>query len=332
MSKNPFLSNWITIKKVKNRDYFKIHNHLTGITYKMGPKITHFLRQLDGKKDPYLLLKDEMDLTRRESSELLEALKEEGLIRYNRKVPGLVLGWTLIRIYHSERYEKIAKVLVILFALSFIPAVLMGIIGLKELVVQHFFSYLFLESVPGQVIGFVLGIILGFIVHESGHAVAGIAFKIKVMEFGVMFRFGLAAYTLMDLDTGKSRFGKAVSLLAGTLVNLEFAALCIWICSRFHHFQSVFYMMGFMNFLMFLVNLMLMRGLDGMGTLGVLLGREVITAHSIRYLASFLLSKEFRKREAESGIIEAQMAVMLLITHITLVAYILYVLSSIFGW
>ena len=331
MSKYPRISNWISIKKYKDRDIYRVKNHFSQETYKIGPKMMRVLKQLDGKTDPYRLLKGEFGSSKREADELLEALKEEGLIRDSRRIKEIPMGLTLVRIYHSERYRNISRVLLFLLALAFIPVVLVGTIGLGKIIGNLLFVYEdshWLMDVAGWILGFTLGLTA----HELGHAIAAIAFSGKVMELGVMFRLGPAAYTLIDMDSIKSRHGKVVTLMAGTLVNLMFASLCMWICPYLPYLRPVVFDMGFMNYMLFLTNLVLIRGLDGMAVMELLVGREYIFSHSLGYLLEYFSNKELRKEEAESGIMEVGMSLMILLTAVTPVAMGLFFLCVIFGW
>ena len=84
-------------------------------------------------------------------------------------------------------------------------------------------------------LGNILGIVFGALLHELGHAFAGLTYGARVFEMGVMINAILpGAYVLMDSQRVQSKMKRIQIYAAGVESNALFAGVCLLIACYNH--------------------------------------------------------------------------------------------------
>ena len=283
MSRYPEKSNWISCEKDETTGNYWIENHILDTPeFEMTPEEMKFLNRLDGKADPIEILLKEYGFSTREAEEYLEYLDDQEVLRKGRglRLGRFSFGYTVVKIKDSTKYRALAAGLYFLMAIGFFPMIYMGI--------QCFWKILQYDHIVGlddsmvyMWIGLFGGVFVGVFLHEIGHAVAGIAFGARALEFGVGIRVFPMAYTMLD-DSKLSSFSKrTLIMLAGPTVNLFIVGISLYCNLQTERFASLFAMCAFVNLQLFLINLLPVQGYDGMQALELLIGKNSLWVETL---------------------------------------------------
>ena len=260
----PVISNWVTFSKAERGGYYVFDEAFDG-KYHMSEETFAFFRKLDGETDPYTI-QPSYDPNRIQA--LLEVLEEELLIR-NSRILYKSLGNILITLWPVERSSMQKKVSVIadrLLSLLWLPIFTTGVLYM----IYHS------DDVRGSdniLLGIFFGLITALVLHEMGHAAACLHYGGKVYEFGVGFdTFLPCAYVLLNMNDIKSRRKRAHVNAAGIEMNLLLTGVFLYLSCFLPHAGGLMFFAAIQNALIALLNLLFVKGIDGMGVISEFLG------------------------------------------------------------
>ncbi len=186
----PITANWIRFKRISENEY-KIINLLHDEEIVTDAYTVWFARQLNGKRNPYLIdnskSKEDVDL-------LLEELEAENVIRDKRFFSKFFL-FLLVTVWKpkiTENFRIASFIINGLLLISFLPLLAFSIF--------YFLYYTYDINFDYVIVGSVAGMLIGLVMYELGHMFACLAYGGRVFEVGVMLQFLLmpGAYVLMN--------------------------------------------------------------------------------------------------------------------------------------
>lgn len=191
----PMLNNWLVFSR-KNQYEYDVHDCLYDEDFTMGVTIAAFARKLNGHRNPYSI---NMGLTKAEINHMLKQLREHDLLRYGRSLDaGSGAHYTLWFIKRNPLLMEVARLWNCLLMLSWLPVFILGVL--------FFIRDLPIINTECMWLGNILGIVFGVLLHELGHAFAGLTYGARVFEIGIMINALLpGAYVLMDSQSVKSK-------------------------------------------------------------------------------------------------------------------------------
>lgn len=288
--KYPTLANWIRFKKVSENEY-EIVDLLHDEKIQTDAYTVWFARQLNGKRNPYLIdkgkLKKDIDL-------LLRELEAENVIRDKRFFSKFFL-FLLVTVWRpkiTENFRIASFIINGLLLISFLPLLAFSIL--------YFLYYTYDINFDYMIIGSIAGMLIGLVMHELGHMFACLAYGGRVFEVGVMLQFLLmpGAYVLMNESNIKKRMRRVQVSAAGIEMNLFLTAIFLILSARFETLSGFCLAAAIQNVFLALLNLTFVDGFDGMTIMSELLGVECIVSKAKRITKS----KYKRKRLAKDGI------------------------------
>ena len=198
----PQISNVLGYRRI-DADTVEVTNHLYDERFTLSLEQVRFLQELDGFTHPFRI---PTPMSREEIKKLLRTAKEGGLTRRSTLWRS---GWTVLKTLWEPAVGLglcvTARIVNALLALAWLPVLIWGIVV--------FFGNLTELHGLGLELG-LLGILPGILLHEIGHAFAGIAYGARVFEMGLLFQcwvLPVGAYVAMD-DT---RLGGLIGALMG---------------------------------------------------------------------------------------------------------------------
>lgn len=285
--KYPKISNCLGYKKY-DEDSVVVTDYITEDVYLVEKKEAKYMRRLDGKTNPY---KIRTTMTKAEIDELLDALYERELIKES-KTMKLGGGMTLRTIWEpkwTSRLREIAFWCNNILLISWLPVLIIGI----------FVFYKNLMSIEFELtgLGTVIGILTGVILHEFGHAFAGVSYGARVFEMGVLTMYYVVpgAYVIMDRDGIRSRLKRVQINAAGVEMNMFLTGLFLILGVVFGNIGGLFLAAAIQNFLMGVLNLTFIPGLDGMAVISDLLGISDVAEKATKVVASRKKRKKLMK-------------------------------------
>ena len=290
MMKYPTLANWIRFKQISD-DEFEIIDLLHDEKFQTNVYTVWFARQLNGKRNPYLIdkgkSKEDVDL-------LLEELEAENVIRDKRFFSKFFL-FLLVTVWRPKVtpiFRMASFIINGLLLISFLP--------LLSFSIFYFLYYTYDINFDYMIVGSVAGMLIGLILHELGHMFACIAYGGRVFEVGVMLQFLLmpGAYVLMNESNIKKRMKRVQVSAAGIEMNLVLTSIFLILSARFEVLSGFFLGAAIQNVFLALLNLTFVDGFDGMTIMSELLGVECIVSKAKRITKS----KYKRKRLEKDGI------------------------------
>lgn len=289
--KYPMINNWLTFHKINKQEY-KVIDHLQEVQFTMDHSIVSFAQGLDGKTNPYRI---DRALSRQYVNEMLSALYENDLLRTSNVLEssaGKYL-YTLWIPKWNAFTRCIALIVNSLLLTLWFPLLIIGL--------MLFFNNFYRIDFNLMYIGNILGAVIGIVMHEIGHACAGISYGARVFEFGVGIQGILpCAYILMDCDKCKC-MQRVQIYAAGVEMNFLITGLCLLLATCLPHIGGIFFMAGFSNALLGLINLMFVEGLDGMSIFLNLLGGNL--ENFVGNAKAIIHSKKKRKLLRNKGIV-----------------------------
>ena len=289
--KYPMLSNWVMMQRLNYHEY-KLLDYLYEDSYVIDASYAEFIKQLDGKTDPYII---DQSLSKHQVDKMIEELTYEYLIRTSRvlfKSLGM-LEYTVWIPKWRNKGARFMKLLNSLLLISWLPIFILGCF-----LFNHYFEYLYIDM---SLFGYILGLLIGIVIHELAHACAGIAYGAKVFEFGIGFSsFIPMAYTLMD-NENCSKWSKIQIMAAGVEANFLITGLSFILMIILRYQGVIFFWIAINNIFMGFLNLLFIRGLDGMAIFSHLLGLEDIDF--VRDAKRIIFIKNVRKPILNKGLI-----------------------------
>lgn len=290
--KYPQLVNTLQYKRIDNTTYL-VRNYATNCNYTLDDDSCRFIQNLDGKTNPYSI---RSNLSSYEIEHLLKWLNKNELTRRSRmRKNGLLsVTITLFTIKATTNMKVVSWFLNVGLILCFLPLLITGLLFAHNnysTIVNHF-------SYPLLIIGLILGQGVGIVLHESAHAISGLAFRAKVSECGLLiglFMFG--AYVEIYEDNIKSRLKKIEIYAAGIEMNLSLVGISLVFTNVCDSASSLFYGIAISNMLLGLINLLPIVGLDGGQITSLLLGDEYLSS-----VIDLLFDSRTRKQAFHQGI------------------------------
>lgn len=287
--KYPFLSNWIIYKKVPDQDAYYVKNMVLHTETVIVPnEMMEFAEKLDGKTNPY-------SVSGKSISETKAWINELNYMNVIRTDHGVLSGGRgfharmLIRTRNTKFKRALSKILNAALMISFIPSLVFGAFvylsvdefGYREfsvlgrIVYSHpTFSSVFLS------LSF---IVFGAAIHEACHGIACRAYGGRVFEYGAMINILPCFYTLMNESRVRSRLKKIQISAAGVEGNLLFVGILLLLTGVLPpELKSILGIGASLNVLMTLINVLAIKGMDGLNILLLLLGMESMDIDDIK--------------------------------------------------
>jgi len=288
--KYPRISNTLVYKRINDVEV-KVVEFLTEEEYFVDLDTARFIRKLDGYTNPYRI---HTNLSKEEIWQILCFLEENELLRYN-KMLRVSFGNFYRALWMpkvSDTFRNVAKVCNLLLILMWLPVFITGIFCFADKLIYVGFD--------GMWWGLLIGTIIGVPLHELGHLVAGVAYRARVFELGVMLMHCVipGAYVMMDTSPIKKQQQKIQVNAAGIEMNFILTGLFLILGATFNNLGGMFMMAAVMNGLLGMLNLTFIEGLDGAAMLSNIFGMENV----IIYAKSLMFNKRKRKILTTQGV------------------------------
>ena len=299
---------------------YKVKNAETGEIFELGRAIVSFMNKLDGKTDPFMINTCLSDF---EIEEVLDFLWANGLVTKKKlkKVGFLSYGIPFFKVKTTQKLRIVSRLLNFLLMIFFVPVFIAGLYAVKDIynmVDKNDFSYL---------LGLYVGIASGVIVHECGHAIAGLGYNAHLFTCGIMIGITPGAFVELDDEHIKSSLKKAQISAAGIEMNLLLCGLSM-VCMCFNSARSLLGAIALSNLLLASVNLLPIIGVDGSQIINKLIGNDLILYSDILITDKSFLSHSFSNVR---GLAEIYSCVLTLLSQISypilIIANILYIWS-----
>lgn len=304
---------------------YKVKNAETGEIFELGRAIVSFMNKLDGKTDPFMINTCLSDF---EIEEVLDFLWANELVTKKKwkKIGFLTYGIPLFKVKTTQKMRIVSKILNFLLMISFVPIFIVGLYAVKDiykLIDKNDFSYL---------LGLCVGTALGTILHECGHAIAGLGYNAHLFSCGFMIGITPGAFVEIDDEDEhiKSSLKKAQISAAGVEMNLLLCGLSM-ICMRLVNSAISLFLGGiaFSNLLLASVNLLPIIGVDGSQIINKLIGGDDL----ILYSDILITDKSFLRHSFSNvrGLAEIYSCALTILSQISypilIIANILYIWS-----
>lgn len=287
--------------------------------YSMCKDVVDFLFALDGKTDPF---KISPHISVEQKEEFLDFFIENKLVRKGRffKYSLLNARMPLIKIRANMDQRAISWILNNLLMISFLPVFIAGLLILKA----DYGVVDFNDNPLLELIGIWVGIALGLVLHEFGHAIAGLGYNARVMEAGLLVGFSFGGYVLLDERRVKSRLKRVQILAAGIEMNLLLFGASMILTRHEPRAMSFLWGIAYINVLLALVNALFITGLDGSKIIDELLGTETLFGEALE----FMMDSHVRSKMLSKGLIGYYKLFSCIVSILSQVAYpILIVLN-----
>ena len=299
---------------------YKVKNAETGEIFELGRAIVSFMNKLDGKTDPFMINTCLSDF---EIEEALDFLWDNELITKKKlkKIGFLSYGIPLFKVKTTQKMRIVSRLLNFLLMIFFVPVFIAGLYAVKDIysmVDKNDFSYL---------LGLYVGIASGVIVHECGHAIAGLGYNAHLFTCGIMIGITPGAFVELDDEHIKSSLKKAQISAAGIEMNLLLCGLSM-VCMCFNSARSLLGAIALSNLLLASVNLLPIIGVDGSQIINKLVGEDLILYSDILITDKSFLSHSFSNVRGLAEICSCVLTLLSQISYpILIIANILYIWS-----
>lgn len=284
--KYPTLANWIRFKKV-DCDKYEVHELVSGRVFEMTGYWVWFIKQLDGKTNPYRI---DREMPREEVDDALETFRANDVIRDSRFLSKSLLS-TMLTVWVprvTPMMRAISYILNALLLISFIPLLALSIV--------YFINNIGYISTDYMMTGSIIGILVGVVMHEMGHMIAGLAYGGQVFEVGLLVQFFIpGAYVLLDDRNIKSTMKRVQVYAAGIEMNLLLAAVFVILSVAFEPLSGFFLGAAINNAFIALLNLTFIDSFDGMKIICEILGLEEIVSKANRVIKSKWKREKIKK-------------------------------------
>lgn len=300
---------------------YKVKNVENDEIFELGVNIVSFMNKLDGKTDPFMINTCLSDF---EIEEVLDFLWANELVTKKKlkKVGFLSYGIPFFKVKTTQKMRIVSRLLNFLLMIFFVPVFIAGLYAVKDIysmVDKNDFSYL---------LGLYVGIASGVIVHECGHAIAGLGYNAHLFTCGIMIGITPGAFVELDDEHIKSSLKKAQISGAGIEMNLLLCGISMICMCLFNSALSLLGGIAFSNLLLASVNLLPIIGVDGSQIINKLIGEDLILYSDILITDKSFLSHSFSNVR---GLAEIYSCVLTLLSQISypilIIANILYIWS-----
>lgn len=288
--KYPRISNTLIFKKISDEE-IKVVEFLTEEEYFFNTDVARFIRKLDGYTNPYRI---HTNLSKEEIWQILCFLEENELLRYS-KMLRVSFGNFYRALWMpkvSNAFRNVAKVCNLFLSLIWLPVITIGVFIFAKNI-----AYVGFEGIWW---GLLIGTIIGIPLHELGHLFAGVAYRARIFELGVMLMHCVipGAYVMMDTSPIKKQQQKIQLNAAGIEMNFLLAGCFLILGTCFGFLGGMLMMAAIVNILLGILNLTFIEGLDGTAILSNLFGMENI----VEYAKSLIFNKRKRKKITSQGV------------------------------
>ena len=273
--KYPQRSPYISCEKI-GKDEYVIENVRNAELYYVDSRTAAFLKTLDGKNDPYDLLPE---CRRRDVRRFLKELGSCELLMTKNRFTKLGMGsftYALASNRPGKAQILIATIINYMLMLGFIPMLAMGIYLSKPDVFR-----VYIQSKSELFWGITIATVLGVMLHELAHACAGIAYDGDFIEMGVGIQsFMPIGYVLMDLRNVDNKYKRIQFFAAGLEMDLLLygAFMCLSTAGVFN--PTIMELCGKINLALALLNMLPLKGFDGMQILSMVFEKEDLLEHA----------------------------------------------------
>lgn len=325
--KYPRRSPYLICKRT-GRDEYMMEHYLYSEKYLMDHKTVSFLKQLDGKHNPYDLLSDS---SRQQVGRMLKELKACDLLAPKKTLLKLGVGsciYPLIYCYPNKLQKWFAKFWNTFLMIMYIPMLITGV------VLQSRGTHTYMRCKDELYLAMFIGVLFGITFHELSHACAGIAYNGHLFEIGIGTQYFLPmGYVLIDNSSVESRMKRIQIDAAGIEMNLFLYG--VFMCMSAAGFWNPFVMKlsGTINLAMAILNALPLSNFDGMKILAIITGKKDVLEHAkklIRHRKRYLRKPACRARciaalTASYGLVGFQLLLPMLLIYegISLVRLIL---------
>ena len=292
----PKISNCLTYKRC-DVDSVAVTDHITDEVYTMDLEEARYIKKLDGSTHPYDI---ETNLSNEEIDNLIDELDNCCLLKESNVI---TVDGTALRTIWEPKWTILFRLIAFLFnnllLVSWFPVLVIGILLFNHNLMSIEFDMAW--------VGYIIGIVPGIILHEFGHAFAGAAYGARVFEMGIMRMYYIlpGAYVILDKKSVKNRLKRVQINAAGVEVNLLLSGLFLIMGALYGNFGGMFLIAAIQNAFLAVMNLTLIKGLDGMAILSELLGVEEV----IETTKNIVFSRK-KKNELRSHGMAGQAAVL----------------------
>ncbi len=259
----PIMANWLIAKKREDGMY-SVRNALVNEVHYMDSDTYHFLRNLNGRRDPLIVAKK----FNVDAEVLMEYFVENALVRAGRSIVKTFsfLMFTLYIPKHQKSRSILPKLYGLILYLSWLPILIYGVYR------AFYTTYAF--DISNMMWGWFIGLVIGAVLHEMSHAILSLATEeAYFFEAGVLCeRFMPGAYVLVDKSEIKSK-AKRISIdAAGVVANLFLTGLFLVLCTMQESISGFCLGAALINIILVGLNMTMLKGLDGRAVVDEIIG------------------------------------------------------------
>ena len=273
--KYPKRSPYLSFKRTE-KDKYIIKDFLYSDAYQANAQTAAFLKQLDGKHNPYDLLPE---LSKADVRQAISHLDDCNLLAPKKKFLKLGLGhymYPLIYCYPNKLHKRLAALWNFLLMIMCIPMLALGLY-----IQANVKSQIYWQSKSELYMAMLLGIVLGIIIHELSHTCSGLTYNGRLYEIGIGTRFFLPmGYVLLDDDPIKNHFHKIQFFAAGIEANILLYGIFMCLASNGFGSPIIMYLAGIENLGLAIANILPLDGLDGMKILSTVFRKDDLLQHA----------------------------------------------------
>lgn len=259
-----------------DKDSFRIHNVLNAKTYQVSIEFVSFLRQLNGRRDPYTIFPQHSKWYIRQ---LIRELKHCEMLAPKKSFLHFGFGYYIYPMLYCY-FGRVAKILAKLWnqflMIGCIPILIFGIWVQTYIIVNPSILVRGVQNIKACVIpGIILGVGIATLCHELSHAYVGLAYNSHVFMMGIGIQFFLpVGFVFMDTRHIRNKFHLMQIHAAGIEVNFLLYGIFMGTVLTPFFTPFLMYIMAMMNLCMAIYNLLPLVGLDGLTILSDFLGKK----------------------------------------------------------
>lgn len=320
------LARWAVFKKDAFGGFMVINTSTNKPKFITREEI-RFLRLMDGKTDPF-----EIDsiLSADMREDLIERMYYHGILREKRFAEKSFFS-CLLTLWEPENTVDLrvnAYIINKVLCFVWLPVLMLGALCFSRTVILEDFRY------GAFIAGNILGILAGIFLHEMGHMFACLAYKGKVYEVGIMTMFYLlpGAYVIIATSNIKSRIQRIQINAAGIEMNFLLSGIGMFFCGISDTVTN--FALGFIitNMFLALLNLVFVRGFDGMTIMNELLGVEDVAGKAADIVSCRADRKFLVRRHGINGRATIFLCFIIRLFQLALPSVIILNIIEVIGW
>ena len=310
-----------------DEDNYRIHNFLNAKSYQLNLEFVSFLRQLNGRRDPYTIFPQHSKWHIRQ---LIRELKRCEMLAPDKGLVRLGFGcyiFPLLYCYFGRIAKKLAKFWNRFLLMACIPVLIFGIWAKTYILTHPYLLAYGVKNVKACLIpGLLLGLSIAAICHELSHAFVALSYKGHIFMMGVGIHFFMpTAFVFMDTKHIHNKFYQMQIHAAG--IEMNFLLYGIFMGMVLTHFNPfILYIIAIVNLLTGIFNLFPITGLDGLKILSAFLEKKDLfqsALHRIKY------PKETKTSSACFNVVSLVASYLLVILQLLIP---LSIVGELYGW